>query len=180
VVRIAACNLKLEWTDIDADGAEISNLERASIVKGLRMWAERPGRERWPSHIELTREFHEHLQQFAQPLDRRAIAALSGNSLSLDLYTTLAYRLPRLGQPVHIRWSHLHAGMGADVEPKVFAHRLRKVLPDVLTVYPDARVEVTRYGLSLLPSKPAVPRSHVSLSGLIALPESSDSGGLVR
>ncbi|CAK0759527.1 hypothetical protein CCP1ISM_9100001 [Azospirillaceae bacterium] len=70
---------------------------------------------------------------------------------------------------MHVRWLQLHAGMGADVEPKVFAHRLRKVLPDVLAVYPDARVEVTRHGLSLLPSKPAVPRSYVSLSGLMAI-----------
>ncbi|MFX5987632.1 replication protein RepA, partial [Acinetobacter baumannii] len=93
-------------------------------------WAEAPGRERWPTHVELSREFHEHLRNHAVPLDRRAIAKLAGNSMALDLYATLAYRLPRLEQPVHLRWAQLQSQFGTEIEAtRTFAQRLRKVLP---------------------------------------------------
>ena len=35
------------------------------------------------------------------------------------------------------------------------------VLPDVLAVHPDAKVELTRYGLKLFPSKPPIPTTMV-------------------
>ena len=57
---------------------------------------------------------HEHLREHAVPLDKRAIAHLSGNSLGLDLYALLAYRLPRLKQPVHLRWAALQEQIGSE------------------------------------------------------------------
>jgi hypothetical protein len=41
------------------------------------------------------------------------------------------------------------------------AQRVKAVLPDVLDVYPDAAVEITRYGLKLFPSKPPVAKTMV-------------------
>src|SRR3712207_6353368 len=42
------------------------------------------------------------------------------------------------------------------------SRRIREVLPDILAVYPDAKVEQTRHGLLLKPSKPSVPTTMVN------------------
>lgn len=164
VLRIANCSIKLEWDDPVGEGV-VTNMRKTDIVKGLSMWAERPGREKWPTQVELSEEFHEHLKAHAVPLDRRAIAHLSGNSLGLDLYTTLAYRLPRLDKALALSWRHLMGQFGSEDKYEFnFAQRLRAILPDVLAVYPEASVEVSRHGLVLKPSKPAVPRSRTFIS----------------
>jgi hypothetical protein len=93
------------------------------------------------------------------PLDKRAIAHLGGNSLGLDLYALLAYRLPRLKQEVHLRWAALQSQIGSEeAAMKELARRVRQILPDVLAAYPHAKVAVTATGLSLSPSQAAVPR----------------------
>ncbi len=105
------------------------------------------------------------------PLDKRAIAHLSNNSLGLDLYALFAYRLPRLRQDLHLRWAQLLDQLGsAEKQTKTLAYRIREVLPDVIAGYPDARVEVTRHGLLLKPSQPAVPRTMVNGIRLIGYP----------
>jgi len=169
ILRIANCSLKLEWED-DLAGGVVTSIERTTIVRGLKMWAEQPGRDKWPTHVELSREFHEHLKTHAVPLDKRAIAQLAGNSFALDLYATLAYRLPHLREPLHQRWSQLQGQFGSSIEAThVFAFRLRKLLPTVLAVYEGAQVDVSRTGLTLKPSKPPVPRTVVTVRGLTAL-----------
>lgn len=170
ILRIASCSLKLEWTDADADGGEITTLERTQIVRGLRLWAERPGREKWPTHVELSHEFHAHLREHAVPLDKRAIAMLSGNSMALDLYTLLAYRLPRLSEPAYVPWTQLMGQFGSDCQTvRNFALKIRRVLPDVLSVYDGARVEEGKHGLVLQPGPAAVRRQAVSYAGLYPL-----------
>ena len=44
---------------------------------------------------------------------------------------------------------------------KSLGQRIREVMPDVLTAYPHANVEVTAHGLMLKPSKAAVPHTNV-------------------
>ena len=90
------------------------------------------------------------------------------------LYTLFAYRLPRLRQDLHLRWAQLLEQLGtAEKQTKTVAYRIREVLPDVLAGYPDAKVEVTRHGLLLKPSQPAVPRTMV---GGVRLVEASARG----
>ena len=57
---------------------------------------------------------------------------LSANSLGLDLYALLAYRLPRLEQEVHLRWGALQAQIrSAERTSNTLAARIREVMPDV-------------------------------------------------
>ena len=93
------------------------------------------GRGEWNGIVELSSRFHEHLCEHAVPLDKRAIAHLSGNSLGLDLYALFAYRLPRLTQDVHLRWTALQSQIGSEeTAMKELARRVRNVLPDVLVL----------------------------------------------
>jgi len=49
----------------------------------------------------------------------------------------------------------------AERTTNTLAQRIRDVMPDVLTAYPHARVEVTPHGLLLKPSPAAVPKTAV-------------------
>jgi hypothetical protein len=161
-LRIARCEFTLQWTARSASGADETIIRDQRLVSGLSLWhgQEEGDGARWQAMVELTREFHDHLREHAVPLMRDAIAHLKDNSLGLDLYTLLAYRLQRLEQPLLLRWQALAAQVGSDTgRTSHLAQRVKAVLPDVLAVYPDAKVEVVRHGLRLLPSKPPVPRT---------------------
>ena len=95
------------------------------------------------------------------PLDKRGIAILSGNSLGLDLYALFAYRLPRLARELHLSWSQLQDQIGTDTPRMLLARKVREVMPQVKTAYPHARVEITRHGIAMKQSSPAVPKRQV-------------------
>jgi hypothetical protein len=162
-LRIARCEFTLQWTARSASGGDETINRDQRLVSGLSLWHGQEEGVPWQATVELTREFHEHLREHAVPLMRDAIAHLKDNSLGLDLYTLLAYRLQRLEQPLLLRWQALAAQVGADTSRvSHLAQRVKAVLPDVLAVYPDAGVEVVRHGLRLLPSKSPVPRTLVN------------------
>jgi len=120
------------------------------------------GGQQWAETVELSERFHAHLKEHAVPLDKRGIAHLSANSLGLDLYALLAYRLPKLERELHLRWVALQSQIGsAERTTNTLAQRIREVMPDVLTAYPHANIEITSHGLLLEPSKSAVPKASV-------------------
>jgi hypothetical protein len=169
-LRIARCGFTLQWEERDAEGNTTVAVRDQKIVDGLTLWNSASDPTHWSGTIELTQQFYEHLREHSVPLDRRAIAHLSDNSLGLDLYTLFAYRLPRLKTDLHLRWTQLQDQLGAaEKGANALARRIREALPDVMAGYPDAKVEVTRYGLLLKPSLPAVPRTMVNGAKLTAI-----------
>jgi hypothetical protein len=159
-LRIARCQFTFQWEgQADGQGTRRRSLVDVKIVNRLDEWL-RGGGEGADIAVELTAEFHDHLQGHAVPLDRRAIAQLAENCLGLDLYALFAHRLHRVapGRPVTLSWRALQAQLGTNESmTNSLAKRIRDVLPDVLAVYPDARVEVSRRGLLLAHSPPPVP-----------------------
>ncbi len=159
-LRIAQCRFTMQWDEANSAGDGRAIIANTSIVDGLELW--RSGGQTWAETVELSEKFYNHLQEHAVPLDKRGIAQLSANSLGLDLYALLAYRLPRLERDVHLRWGTLQAQIGsAERTTNTLAARIREVMPDVLVAYPHARIEVTPHGLMLKPSSPAVPKTMV-------------------
>jgi hypothetical protein len=174
-VRIARCAFSMQWTSSVPDGGQRTVISDTRIVEGMEMWRAGRGTE-WSSTVELSERFHTHLREHAVPLDRRGIAHLSANSLGLDLYTLFAYRLPKLQRDLHLRWSALQEQIGSDESSmKSLAQRIREVMADVLVAYPHAKVEVTRHGLLLKPSKPAVPKTSVNGYQLIGQQASDEA-----
>jgi len=116
---------------------------------------------RWPGLIVLSPEYYEDLNEHSVPVDGRALSALKGSALALDIYNWLAYRLRQIpGKPVQITWSALmrqfaHDPRGAHAA-ETFRQGFLKALHKVLMVYPKAKV--TRYpgGLELHASSPPV------------------------
>lgn len=163
-LRIARSEFTLQWSEARHDGDQVI-IRDQRIVDGLSLW-ENFDRTKWSAEVFLTNKFHDHLREHAVPLSNHAIAYLAGNSFGLDLYTTLAYRLPRLDKSLMLSWIKLSEQFGSDIgSSRHFAQRIRAVMPKVLDVYPDAKVDVTRKGLLLQPSKPAVPYARVGFAG---------------
>ncbi len=159
-LRISRCLFTIQFDRTTADGEHISSLRDFSIAEDLELVAK--AGEVWPRSILLDNRFFEHLREHAVPLDRRAIAHIAGNSLGLDLYALFAYRLPRLKANLQLRWDQLAAQLGASqAETKGLARRIRTVLPDVIAGYPEAKIEIMRHGLLLMPSRPSIPSTQV-------------------
>ena len=160
LLRVGRARFTMQWTNKTAGQDARTIIKDQLLVKGLVLRPESDEIE-WSDTIHLDQDFHLHLKEHAVPLDNRAIAYLKDHSLGLDLYALLAYRLPRLSptKPIMLTWLSLYEQIGSDVQQVFhFGEKVRKAIVKVLHVYPEARVEVTRRGLMLHQSAPAVPR----------------------
>lgn len=107
--------------------------------------------------VHLSERFFSELQKHPVPLQEAAIRALSNNSMALDIYCWLTYRLRSIKESTVITWAGLMPQFGvAYKDKKDFRRRFVENLHLALAVYPEAQVEVVRGGLKLLRSAPAV------------------------
>jgi len=114
----------------------------------------------FPSIVTFTGDFYSSLIEHAVPLRLDAISALKHSSRCLDIYTWLAWRLrmiPR-NKTVTIKWSSLRWQFGEKhIQMNGFKRHFKMALKQVLTVYPDANVEVIYGGIALKRSLPPIP-----------------------
>ena len=113
----------------------------------------------FPDVISFSPTFYNSLNKHAVPLQHHALVALKHSARGLDLLTWLSHRLPRVGRATPIRWTSLRFQFGRTTQNMSgFRRDFKKALRQVLLVYPDANVVITKTGISLRPSKPAVRR----------------------
>ena len=108
------------------------------------------------STILLGESFYEEVLRSPVPVDIRAINALKGSSLALDIYFWLTYRLGYLKFPINLSFDTLQLQFGGGYQDtaqgkyefkRKFIHQLKKVL----IIYPAAKVDVTNAGLTIPP-----------------------------
>lgn len=105
----------------------------------------------------LSEMFFEQLQKHSVPLEEAAIKAINNNSMALDLYCWLAYRLHVLAVPRPITWKALHAQFGRGfTRLDHFRSKFLENLALALAVYPEAKVTTDVRSLTLHPSRPPV------------------------
>ena len=131
------------------------------IVSAFDLWyPDEPGqRVLWPSTVRLSAEYYASLSRHAVPLDRRAVGALAGSSLALDVYVWLAQRLHRVpaGKPQFLGWATLHDQFGQGyARVRDFRARFLATLRQVTAVYPTARLTADERGVTLEQSPPPV------------------------
>jgi len=108
--------------------------------------------------VRLSQSFYDALCKHPVPLWEPAIRQIQNNSMALDLYVWLAYRLHVLTRPTTIHWPRLHEQFGSGFKAlRQFKPTFTDNLKLALTVYPEAVVEVEADGLRLIPSPPPVP-----------------------
>lgn len=112
----------------------------------------------------LSEPFFEGLKKHPVPIEEAAIGAVSNNSMAIDIYVWLAYRLHSLSKPTSISWRALKGQFGAGfAQMNNFKTKFLPNLRLALAVYPDARVDEDDHGRGLLlhPSKPPVAEKQI-------------------
>ena len=115
----------------------------------------------------LSEGFYDQLRRHPVPLQDAAIRAIANNSMALDVYAWLAYRLHSLDKPRPISWKAVKAQFGAGyARMDHFKNNFRLILALALAVYPDARVHEDDKGTGLIlhPSRPPVPGRLVAIT----------------
>lgn len=194
VDRLLACEWQIRW-----DGSETG--DNAFAVRDVKISNEYAGsldkNGAFAREIRMSEAFYSHLVDHAVPLNEVAIRELKGTPTALDLYTYLAYRLPRIssdkGQT--ISWEQLAKHLGNDADSKRFRQTVRETMQLVSAVYPNANVDLSGRKVVLHPSPAPMerklvgshlrlvgaaptqtaPRSSVGTSGKPALPASASA-----
>jgi hypothetical protein len=109
--------------------------------------------------VQLSLDYWESLKAHAVPLDETAVGGLSHSALALDIYAWLAQRLHRVpeGAPALLVWPILHDQFGLGyARLNDFRKYFKVALNQVGAVYPKARVELDRRGMTIRNSPPPV------------------------
>ncbi len=107
----------------------------------------------------LSQSFFDELKKHPVPVEEAAVRQIANNSMALDVYCWLAYRLHSLNTPITVSWRALHGQFGRAVARlDHFKDHFRGVLALAMSVYPDANVEEADNGSGLIlkPSRPPV------------------------
>lgn len=160
VDRLLACEWQIRW-----DGNEAG--DNAFAVRDVKISNEYAGsldkNGAFAREIRMSEVFYSHLIDHAVPLNEIAIRELKGIPTALDLYTYLAYRLPRIGSDKGqvISWDQLAKHLGNDADSKRFRQTVRETMQIVSAVYPNANVDLSGRKVVLHPSPAPLERKFV-------------------
>jgi hypothetical protein len=161
--RISRCRLSLTIRH----GSRVGMTNQNVVDTAMFVETAEPGQSSlFVETARLSEGFYEQLQRHPVPLQDAAIRAIANNSMALDVYAWLAYRLHSLDKPRSISWQAVKTQFGAGyARMDHFKINFRPTLTLALAVYPDARVEEAEdgSGLVLHPSRPPVPSRLVSI-----------------
>lgn len=167
--RLLSCEWMIRWDNTDDTGAHEFGIREIKLTNEYR-GADGPNAT-FQRDILMTEGFFHHLKEHAVPLNEVAIRQLRDSATALDLYTWLAYRLPRIGakRPVALSWDQLAVHFGNDGRN---IRKFRQTIRDawerhVSGVYPEARAEFDTAMVRLHPSpaplqKKLMPGAHLS------------------
>jgi hypothetical protein len=151
--RIARCSMTFEIEKGQKFGLLKQNLVDAAIFE-----ENAKGGPHFVNTALLSEAFFTQLKKHPVPLEEAAIRALSNDSMGLDVYAWLAYRLHSLKGPTEVPWRGLMTQFGGGFgRISNFRPRFLENLKLAMAVYPDAKVDVEDgMGLILHPSHPPV------------------------
>ena len=109
----------------------------------------------WPATVRLSGDYFESLTRHAVPLHERALMALSGSAMGLDVYAWLAQHLHRVDprKPALVPWKALQSQFGWHYDRvRDFRRVFRQTLHLVHSQYPEAAIELDRGGIEVAPT----------------------------
>lgn len=153
---LAACRLQIGYKGRTFNGQAVEQFDAWLASKQTKQ------RALWPGLMVLSEQFYNSLLDGSVPLDKRALHALKGSALALDVYAWLAHRLHRIeGRGVTLYWKSLREQFAQEYEgkdpDKNFKKEFLPVLRKVQAVYPQAKVKQVTGGLLLMGSPPPIP-----------------------
>jgi hypothetical protein len=160
VDRLLACEWQIRWDESDA-------ADSAFAVRDVKLSNEYAGslskNGSFAREIRLSEAFYSHLIDHAVPLNEVAIRELKTTPTALDLYTYLAYRLPRITEEKGqvISWDQLAKHLGNAADSKRLRQTVRETMQLVSAVYPTANVDMSGRKVVLHPSPAPMERKLV-------------------
>jgi hypothetical protein len=152
--RISRCRLTFQVTAAGRAGLVNQNIVDSAIFLEADAGAQQ---SLFVEIARLSEGFYAQLQKHPVPLEEAAIRAINNNSMALDAYAWLAYRLHVLKAPTPISWRALKGQFGGGfARIDNFKVKFLENLRLALAVYRDAKVEMDDRGLILFPSRPPV------------------------
>jgi hypothetical protein len=163
--RLLACEWMIRWDNQNDRG------DQEYAVKEVKLTNEYAGvngrNGGFSREILLTEGFFEHLREHAVPLDENAVRQLRDSATSLDLYTWLSYRLPRVSKnrPALLSWNQLAVHFGNNGNN---IRKFRQTIRDswerqVSAVYPEAKAEFDTTAIRLYASPAPLQRRPLRL-----------------
>lgn len=152
---MAACRLQLGYKGRTFNGQPVEQFDAWVADRDHHQKAH------WPSVMVLSDGFFQELILHGVPLDNRALLALKGSALALDVYTWLAHRLHRIeGRPAILHWKALREQFAQEYQgreaDKDFKKKFIPALRAAMAVYPQAKVKRVTGGLLLMASAPPI------------------------
>ena len=152
--RISRCRLTFEIRQ----GSRIGMTNQSITESAIFLEADDPTHGQLFAQVAtLSPAFFEALKRHPIPIEESAIRAIANNSMALDVYAWLAYRLHVLAKPTPLSWRALKQQFGAGFSRiDNFRTTFNANLRLSLAVYRRAKVLVETDGLILYPSPPPV------------------------
>ncbi len=152
---LAVCRLQLGLKGRTFNGSPVEEFDAWQNNKETKQKA------LWPGVMLLSAGYFEQLVEHGVPLDNRALHALKGSALALDVYTWLAHRLHRIeSRPLILHWKSLREQFAQEYQgkdpDKDFKKKFLPALQAALAVYPQAKVKQVTGGLMLQASPPPI------------------------
>jgi hypothetical protein len=156
--RISACRLTFLTRQDDVELRQ----NGAFVDQAISLFGSVDGRQGllWQDSVTLNELFFRSLKKHPVPISESALKHISSSSLAIDVYIWLAYRMNIIEQAIPISWPALFGQFGSNFgKISHFKPTFLDALRLAMSVYPEAQVQVhPQKGLTLLPSRPAVPR----------------------
>ena len=165
--RISACRLtffadRQNGAEVRSNGAFVQD---AITLSGMSL--DENQISLWQDKVRLDAGFWSSLKEHPVPVREEAIKAIGTRSLAIDLYIWLAYRLHALGKSTPVTWTAIHGQFGAGFRiVRQLKPTFLEALQMALAVYPEARIDVEKEGITLHPSPPAVPKTEARRLGI--------------
>jgi hypothetical protein len=141
--RLLACEWMIRWDSDNANGIKEFGIKEIKLTNEYAGTDGKGGS--FTREIYLTEEFFDHLRKHAVPLNEHAIRQLRDSATALDLYSWLAYRLPRISpkRPASLSWQQLAVHFGNEGNNiRKFRQTVREAWDrHVSAVYPEARAD---------------------------------------
>jgi hypothetical protein len=167
ISRLAAATIRMGMVE---EGRVVQ--VNTQVAAAFDLWYPRDVSQRllWPSTVQLSQEFFASLGRHAVPLDNRAVGAIANSPIALDAYVWLAQRLHRVSpdKPQFITWAAIYEQFGQGyARVRDFRRKFLLTLRQVMTVYPDARIQSNEKGVTLHHSPPPIAsnKTYLALAG---------------
>lgn len=165
MIALSCCHMQLGFRTQRGVG----QVDSKPIAR-FEAWVSDEERQRglWPGELELSVPFYDSLIEHAVPLEPAALSHLQNSAMALDVYCWLAHRLCRVDHPAGIilSWPILKEQFGQEfADVREFRRSFLEAIEKALIVYDEARLEIVRGGLKLLPSPAPVKKLSVTVQG---------------